>query len=36
MALVKSKLGLIEIFVNECGSEAESRDVVNAAMGPYV
>ena len=36
MALVKSNPGLIEIFVNECDSEAESREVINAAMGPYL
>jgi hypothetical protein len=36
MAVVKAKPGLVEIFVNECGSEDESRALVNAAMGPYL
>lgn len=36
MALVKSRPGLIEILVTECDTERESRDLVTAAMEPYL
>lgn len=36
MGLVKSKPGLVEIFVSECDSEAQSRELINAALAPYL
>lgn len=36
MGLVKGKAGLLEIFVSECDSEAQSRELVNAALAPYL
>ncbi|HKC20651.1 MAG TPA: hypothetical protein VKE27_13590 [Candidatus Dormibacteraeota bacterium] len=36
MGLVKSQPGLVEVFVSECDSEAQSRELVNAALGPYL
>jgi hypothetical protein len=36
MGLVKSKPGLVEVFVSECDSEAQSRELVEAALGPYL
>ena len=31
-----SKPGLVKILVSECDSEGECRELVNAAMGPYL
>ena len=36
MGLVKSKPGLLEIFVSECDSEPESRELIKAALAPYL
>lgn len=36
MGLVKSRPGLLEIFVSECDSEAQSRELINAALAPYL
>lgn len=36
MALVKSKPGLIEILVTECESEERARELIGAAMAPYL
>jgi hypothetical protein len=36
MALVKSKPGLIEILVTECTTEQGARDLIGAAMAPYL
>ena len=36
MGLVKAQPGLVEILVTECDTEADSRELVNAAMGPYL
>lgn len=36
MGLVKSKPGLVEAFVSECDSEAQSRELINAALAPYL
>ena len=36
MGLVKARLGLVDILVTECDSEAASRELINAALGPYL
>lgn len=36
MGLVKSPHGLFEVLVTECDSEASCRDLVNAALTPYL
>ena len=36
MGLVKSKPGLVEILVTECDTEAAGRDLINAALAPYL
>jgi hypothetical protein len=36
IALVKGAPGMIEILVTECDTAAESREVINAALAPYL
>jgi hypothetical protein len=36
MGLVKAQPGLIEILVTECDSEAATRELINAALAPYL
>lgn len=36
MGLVKARPGLVEILVTECDSEAASRELINAALAPYL
>ena len=36
MGLVKAQPGLIEILVTECDTEAASRELINAALAPYL
>jgi hypothetical protein len=36
MALVKARQGRIEILVTECETESRAREVVGAALAPYV
>ncbi|HSS62153.1 MAG TPA: hypothetical protein VLK30_11940 [Candidatus Limnocylindrales bacterium] len=36
MALVRGRPGIVEVLVTECDSEAASRELINAAMAPYL